>query len=96
MKPASITLRQPRAGVFFWPIGIMVECNLTKMLEPRNGQLALGGKLVHDLLGSSLGRRYSNSSTGGTLNFGFCRVFCIGVDQPCRDHQLCGVFNTHV
>ena len=44
MKPASITLRQPRAGVFFWPIGIMVECNLTKMLEPRNGQLALGGK----------------------------------------------------
>ena len=44
MKPASITLRQLRAGVFFWLIGIMVECNSTKMLEPRNGQSALGGK----------------------------------------------------
>jgi hypothetical protein len=40
MKPASITLRQLRAGVFFWLIGIMVEYNSTKMLEPRNCQSA--------------------------------------------------------
>lgn len=96
MKPASITLRQLRAGVFFglselWLIAIRLRC-----LSRVNANRREAESPVHDILGFSLGRRYLNSSTGGTLNFGFCWVFSIGIDQPCRDHQLCGVFHTHV
>jgi hypothetical protein len=59
MKPASITLRQLRAGVFFglselWLSAIQPRCLSRATANRREAESP-----VHDILGFSLGRRYS-------------------------------------